>query len=59
MIMESFLLSYVKELAEEKEMTLTNNQICRIVSDLMDSDELWDGLDSLIHNKLKEESSND
>lgn len=50
--MENFLLNYVEELAEEKDIELSRLQVCQIVNNLMDSDELWDTIDSFIHNEL-------
>jgi hypothetical protein len=50
--MEEFFLNYVEELAEEKDLELSRLQVCEIVNNLMDSDELWDTIDSFIHNEL-------
>lgn len=52
--MENFLLNYVENLAEAKEIELTKDQLCEVVNNLMDNDELWDTFDSFIHDELEE-----
>lgn len=55
--MEDFLLNYVEEMAEVRDQEINRTQLCIIVDSIMENDELWDTIDSLVIaelNKIKE-----
>lgn len=52
--MENFLNDYVQMIAETREIEISDDQLQKIVNNLMDSEVIWDVLDEHVNYELDE-----
>ena len=51
--MEDFLMDYVTMIVEANEIELSENEIEKIVKNIMETDEIWDFLDENIYFEIE------